>query len=144
MTADPAAPSPLHPPLRSEDDAAELVRAVIGLDDIASGSLLLFVCDIERRPAVPVLITDVPVTAPPGPALDHWFEHLEGVLGSSASSLVFARARSGRSYVVDHDRGWHEAVVRGCARTGVPLLAAFLVTAHAVVPFPSPVGGLAR
>lgn len=140
MTADAADPHPpLHDPIETESDAADLVRLVIGLDDVVCGSLLLFLCDADRRPTVPVLITDVPVTAPAGLVLDHWFQHLQGVLDEAGPSLVFARARPGKSFIVDHDRSWHDAVVRGCARSGMPLLAAFLVTQHAVTPFPPPV-----
>lgn len=142
MTADPAIPyPPLRDPLVTEDDAAHLVRSVLDLDDIVSGSLLLFLCDPERRPTVPFLITDVPVTAAAGQVLDHWFEHLGEVIGAAGPSLVFARARPGQSFVVDHDRTWHDAVVRGCIRTGMPLVASFLVTQHAVIPFPAPIQG---
>lgn len=140
MTADATHPyPPLHDPIETESDAADLVRLVVGIDDVVSGSLLLFLCDADRRPTVPVVITDVPVTAPAGLALDHWFEHLGGMLDGVGPSLVFARARPGKSFIVDHDRSWHDAVVRGCARTGIPLLGAFVVTQHAVIPFPPPV-----
>lgn len=140
MTADTPVPyPPLRDPVTTEDAAAELVRSLLGLDDIVSGSLLLLLCDHERRPTVPVLITDVPVTAPAGLVLDHWFEHVREVLAEDGQSLVFARARPGRSFVVDHDRTWHDAVVRGCSRSGIPLLRAFVVTQHAVIPFPPPI-----
>lgn len=139
MTADPGPYPPLRESIETEDDAADLVRSVLAIDDIVSGSLLLVLCDPERRPTVPVLITDVPVTASAGVVLDHWFEHLAEVAGETGPTLVFARARPGQSFVVDHDRGWHDAVVRGCARSGIPLLAAFVATQHAVIPFPPPV-----
>lgn len=140
MTSEPAVPfPPLCDPVESEDDAAALVRDLLGLDDIVGGSLLLFVCDEERRPTVPVLIADVPVTMPAEPVVERWFGQLGEVLADTSSALVFARGRVGPSYVVDHDRPWHDAVVRGCALTGIELLAAFVVTAHAVVPFPAPV-----
>ena len=140
MPADPAIPyPPLRDPVTSEEAAADLVRGVLGLDDILSGSLLLVLCDDERRPTVPVLITDVPVTAPVGLVLDHWFEHLSEQLAEAGRSLVFARARPGQSFVVDHDRTWHEAVVRGCRRSGIRLLGAFVVTQHAAIPFPPPI-----
>lgn len=140
MTAD-AAESypPMHDPITAEHEAADLVRLVLGMDDIVSGSLLLFLCDPDGRPTVPVVITDVPVTAPAGPVLDHWFEHVHRMVLDASPSLVFARARPGKSFIVDHDRGWHDAVVQGCARTGIRLLGAFVVTQHAVVPFPPPV-----
>ena len=140
MTAEPAESSPpRHDPITTEQQAADLVRLVLDMDDIMSGSLLLFVCDADARPTVPVLITDVPVAAPAGLALDHWFEHLQGMVPDALPSLVFARARPGRSFIVDHDRGWHDAVVHGCARTGIRLLGAFVVSQHAVVPSPPPV-----
>lgn len=145
MTADPALPSPPRPdPVESEDAAADLVRLAVGLDDVVAGSLLFFLCDSQRRPSVPVLITDVPVTAPVGAVLDRWFDHLEGMLEGEDTSLVFARARPGRSFVLDHDRPWHDAVVRGCRRTGITLLSAFVVTQHAVVPYPPPLSAAAR
>lgn len=144
MTADPAVPSPApRDPVESEDAAAELVRMTVGMDDIVAGSLLFFLCDAQRRPSVPVLITDVPVTAPVGAVLDRWFDHLEGMLEGEGASLVFARARRGRSFVLDHDRPWHDAVVRGCRRTGIELVAAFVVTQHAVVPYPPPLAAVA-
>lgn len=139
MTAEPVPYPPLRGPVTTEDDAADLVRSILGLDDIVGGSLLLVLCDQERRPTVPVLITDVPVTAPVGLVLDRWFEHLREVLAEAGPSLVFARARPGQSFVVDHDRTWHDAIVRGCSRSGVPLLGAFVATQHAVIPFPPPI-----
>lgn len=140
MTSDPAVPfPPLREPVTSEDDAAALVRSVLGLDDIVGGSLLLLLCDEDGRPTVPVLIADVPVTMTAEPVVERWFEQLGEVLADTGSALIFARGRAGQSFVLDHDRPWHDAVMRGCAQTGIELLAAFVVTAHAVVPFPTPV-----
>jgi hypothetical protein len=134
MSSDAATP-PLHDPVMTEEDAAELVRGVLEVDDIVRGSVLFFLCAADRRPVTPVLVTDVPVTAPASPVLSRWFSHLGSMIEEHGSSIVFARARPGQSFVLDHDRAWHDAVVAGCAAAGIPLLAAYLVTTHAVVPF---------
>ena len=136
MTTD---PDFVPDPIDSEDDAAGVVRAVLSLDDIAGGSVLFLLCDGDRRPVLPIVVSEVPPTAPPVETLEHWLVHLghqerDGV----TPSLVFARARPGQSFVLDHDREWHDAIVRGAATAGMPLIAAFVVTPHAVIPFPAP------
>ena len=136
MTTD---PDFVPDPIDSEDDAAGVVRAVLSLDDIAGGSVLCLLCDGDRRPVLPIVVSEVPPTAPPVETLEHWLVHLghqerDGV----TPSLVFARARPGQSFVLDHDREWHAAIVRGAAAAGMPLIAAFVVTPHAVIPVPAP------
>lgn len=135
MTTDFAIPDPID----SQDCAADVVRAMLSLDDISAGSVLFLLCDEDRRPALPIIVADVPLTAPPADTLTHWMVHLgQHVEGEPAPSLVFARARPGQSFVVDHDREWHDAILRACQAAELPLLAAFVVTPHAVIPFPGP------
>lgn len=137
MTTDPAV---MPDPIDSQDSAAEVVRAMLSLDDISSGSVLFLLCDRDRRPALPIVVSDVPLTAPPADTLAHWMVHLgQQVEGEPAPALVFARARPGQSFVLDHDREWHASIVRACLKAQMPLVAAFVVTAHAAIPFPAPV-----
>lgn len=129
-------------PLESEDDAAELVRLLLDLDDIASGALLLLLCDADRRPTVPVLVTDLPATSSAQEVVGRWLHGVAEQLGKQSSGIVLARARPGRSFVIDHDRAWHEAVLTACAQASMTLLHAFVVTPHAVIPFPRPMARL--
>lgn len=127
-------------PIDSEDSAADIVRTMLSLDDISSGSVLFLLCDAGRRPALPIVVSDVPLTAPPAATLEHWMVHLgQHFEDELVPSVVFARARPGQSFVLDHDREWHQAIVQACQAAQIPLVAAFVVTPHAVIPFPSPV-----
>ena len=91
-------------PVDSEEDAAELVRLLLDLDDIASGALLLVLCDAERRPTVPVLVTDLPATSSAHEVVGRWLHGVAEHLGEQSIGIVLARARPGQSFVVDHDR----------------------------------------
>ena len=144
MTSD-TLPTPFdrRDPLHSEDDAAELVRLLLDLDDIAAGSLLVVLCDAERRPTVPVLVTDLPATSSAHEVVGRWLHGVAEELDAESISIVLARARPGQSFVVDHDRAWHEAVLAACEQSSMSLLHAFVVTPHAVIPFPRPMGRLA-
>ncbi len=73
MTTD---PDFVPDPIDSEDDAAGVVRAVLSLDDIAGGSVLFLLCDGDRRPVLPIVVSEVPPTAPPVETLEHWLVHL--------------------------------------------------------------------
>lgn len=126
-------------PIDSEESAADIVRAMLSLDDITRGCVLFLLCDPDRRPVLPIIVSDVPLTAPPTDTLSHWIGHLgQHFEGDVTPSLVFARARPGQSFVLDHDREWHAAIVRACEEARLPLVAAFVVTPHAAVPFPEP------
>ena len=137
MTAE--AHLPDHSPITSEDEAADLVSLCLSLDDITNGAILMFICDADRRPRVPVVISEIPVVTPPGQILEHWFEHLGAHFPDGELSLVFARARSGHPFIIDLDRAWHEGVVAACTEHAIDLIASFTVTQHAVIPFPAPV-----
>ncbi|KAB7746227.1 hypothetical protein GA707_01505 [Nostocoides sp. F2B08] len=129
-------------PVDGEEDAAELVRLLLDLDDIASGALLLVLCDAERRPTVPVLVTDLPATSSAHEVVGRWLHGVAEQLGEQSIGIVLARARPGQSFVVDHDRAWHEAVLEACEQVSMTLLHAFVVTPHAVIPFPRPMARL--
>jgi hypothetical protein len=127
--------------LTGEEDAAELVRLFLDLDDIAAGALLLVMCDADHRPTVPVLITDLPATSSAAQVVGRWLHGVAGHLDTESLGVVMARARQGQSFVLDHDRAWHEAVLAACDESSMTLLHAFVVTPHAVIPFPPPVVG---
>ncbi len=126
--------------LTSESTAADAVREILTLDDIAAGSVLLLVCDEPDGPIVPVVINDVPTDSPSGGAIERWFSQLWAHFPEGdRPDLIFARARLGQSFILDRDREWHDAIARACAREGVVLHWAFVVTQHAVIPFPASV-----
>lgn len=129
-------------PVENEEDAAELVRLLLDLDDIASGALLFVLCDADRRPTVPVLVTDLPATSSAHEVVGRWLHGVAEQLDVESLGIVLARARPGQSFVVDHDRAWHEAVLAACEQSSMTLLHAFVVTPHAVIPFPRPMARL--
>ena len=128
------------PALETEEDAAELVHDCLTLDDIVARAVLLVFCDRDRRPIAPLLI-ETPQDADPAVLSDTLLPQIRAHGFDEVSSLVFARARAGRSYVLDEDRAWHDAVLRGCADAGMELLSSFVATQHAVIPFPQPIAG---
>ena len=85
-----------RPPVAGEEDAAELVRLLLDLDDVASGALLLVLCDADRRPVVPVLVTDLPATSSAHEVVGRWLHGVADQLGGEAISIVMARARPGQ------------------------------------------------
>lgn len=130
---------PIHrTPIDTEDQAADLVRLMLSLDDIVEGAVVLLLCDPQRRPVVPVLI-EVPPGTDPEQVLENLLADLGQMSSDDTPSLVFARARPGQSFILDDDRRWHDSVLAGCARSGISLLSAFVITQHAAVPFPPPV-----
>lgn len=129
-------------PIESEEDAAEVVRLLLDLDDIASGALLLLLCDSDRRPIMPVLVTDLPATSSAHEVVGRWLHGVADQLDAESLGIILARARPGQSFVVDHDRAWHEAVLAACEQSSMTLLHAFVVTPHAVIPFPRPLARL--
>lgn len=140
MDSEPQTSDPFdRAPVESEEDAAELVRLLLDLDDIASGALLIVLCDPEHRPTVPVLVTDLPVTSSAHDVVARWLNGVAEELDIEAMGIILARARPGQSFVLDHDRSWHEAVLAACEQSSMTLLHGFVVTPHAVVPFPRPV-----
>ncbi|MDO5502461.1 MAG: hypothetical protein Q4G67_04725 [Actinomycetia bacterium] len=126
-------------PITTEDQAAEVVHSLLSLDDVVRGALLMLLCDDDQRVTVPVLISDVGVTETPSPTIERWFEALEHSGIEMPATMIFARARPGQSFILDHDRAWQEAVLRAADAGNVDLLGSFVVTQHAVIPFPQPV-----
>lgn len=129
---------PLPDPITSESAAADTLELLLDLDDIVDGSVLLLLCDRDLRPVTPVLISDVPSGGPETGTLEGWFERLGSHFGDDPPGVIFARARPGQSFVLDEDRQWHDAISRACAVQRMPLHWSFVVTQHAVVPFPAP------
>ena len=128
----------LPPPLRSENDAADHLDAVLALEDIVDGCLALILCDLRDdhlQPLATVLLGEPPGDVSPETVCDRWLSALASH-GAIPPVAVFGRARPGRSYVLDEDRAWHEAMVAACREHGLTLEAAFVVTQHAVIPFP--------
>lgn len=128
----------LPPPLRSECDAADHLDAVLALEDIVEGCLVLILCDVrddELQPLVTVVLRELPDDVSPWSLCDRWVSALTAH-GGIPPVAVFGRARAGRSYVLDEDRVWHDAMIAASREYGITLEAAFVVTQHAVIPFP--------
>lgn len=127
----------LPAPFADENDVIAHLDQALSLDDILDGCLVVILCDDELRPFGMLMLGEVPPEVPPHVVAQRWVgqlaDHLEDPPG-----VIFARARAGRSFVVDEDRAWHEAMLTVCRERGMPLHAAFVVTQYAVVPFPAP------
>ena len=130
----------LPPPLRTENDAAAHLDDVLCLEDIVEGCLVLTFCeahDDHLQPLATALLGELPHGLTPRDVCDRWVAALT-CHGGVPPAVVFARAREGRSYVLDDDRAWHEAMLGSCREHDLVLEAAFVVTQHAVIPFPAP------
>lgn len=126
-------------PIQREADAAEVTRALLTLDDIAAGSVLFLMCDSGGDPITPVVVGALPADGPTTGAIERLFgEICAHVPREDRPGVIFARARLGQSFVLDSDREWHDAVAQACRQHGMRLHWAFVVSQHAVIPFPAP------
>lgn len=130
----------LPPPLHTENDAVEHLEAVLALEDIVEGCLVLILCDPiddHLQPIATAILGELPPDLPPQSVCAEWVGALAGH-GGVPPSVVFGRARAGRSYLLDEDRAWRDAVDAACREHGLTLEAAFVVTQHATIAFPGP------
>jgi len=118
-----AAIEPVGPRLDCPEDAATVLRACAGVD--AWDSVVVLVCDDQRRVMVPVAFDGAPIAA--GPAV------LDCVIASlrqpTRTGLVVGIFRSGGSTLLDDDElADVEEVGVTCERAGVDLLDVIVLT----------------
>lgn len=124
-------------PLDTPGLAADVVDLVLGEGDRAGGCLGFVLSGPDGRMAQPCVLDDVTDEADPA-ELVPFLDHLTAGLAQDGGRLVFARGRPGSVLLTDTDRRWHQVVVEGCRRAGVPLVGAFLATPAVVRSFPEP------
>ncbi len=106
------------PPLRTDDDVARRVAALIGRATRDDTLWLLFVDGDDRQ--TPVVMPVEEVSGPPdGEMVMALGNVLEGVLpdlvtAAGVGSVVFVRERLGPDFVVPADRAWAEALATMC------------------------------
>jgi hypothetical protein len=106
------------PPLRTDDDVARRVAALIGRATRDDTLWLLFVDGDDRQ--TPVVMPVEEASGPPDREMDMALGNvLEGVLPDLATaagvgSVVFVRERLGPDFVLPADRAWAEALATMC------------------------------
>jgi hypothetical protein len=106
------------PPLRTDDDVARRVAALIGYATGSDKLWLLFVDGDDRQSPVVVPFEELP-GMPDGALVTGLGEVLEGILpdlttAAGAGSVVFVRERPGPDDVLAADRAWAEALTTMC------------------------------
>ena len=106
------------PPLRTDDDVARRVAALVGRATRDDTLWLLFVDGDDRQ--APVVMPVEELSGPPDDEMVTALgDVLEGFLpdlatASGAGSVVFVRERLGPDYVLPADRAWAEALATMC------------------------------
>lgn len=122
------------PPLRTNDDVARRVAALVG-PAIRDDTLWLLFVDGNDRQA-PVVMPVEELSGPPddemvtamGDVLEGFLPDLATAAG--AGSVVFVRERLGPDDVLPADCAWADALVRMCRKRGIRLRGVHLSTRH--------------
>lgn len=102
-------------PLTDPDHIADVLDIFVSPSDRRAGSLLILICDEERRPVQPVVINDIDAGRP-------WGDHvpLERIARQVAdlkpdATVLCAVARTGHTRVTKTDRRWAQTLERAFA-----------------------------
>jgi hypothetical protein len=122
------------PPLRTDDDVARRVAALVGRA-IRDDTLWLLFVDGDDRQA-PVVVPVQELSGPPddemvtalGDVLERFLPDLATAAG--VGSVVFVRERLGPDDILPADRAWAEALVMMCRKRGIRLRGVHLSTRH--------------
>ncbi len=124
-------------PLTDPDHIADVLDIVVSRRDRMVGSLLILICDEQRRPVQPVVIADID-RAWPDDGLDSLRRIADMVAGMIADATVLcAVARRGKLRVTQTDRRWQRLVEQAFADR-VELLGIHLVTLDGTMPISTP------
>ncbi len=117
---------------------SDLLDLVVRDADRVDGALYLLLCG-ERGQLIEPMVFPEPLTRMSREQCGTAFaalEHLalqEGLRGG----ILVAIAREKGLFITDTDRGWHEAAIRSCRRSGLSLLGVWVVTRHVIRPLPA-------
>jgi len=120
------------PPLRTDDDVARRVAALVGCATRDDTLWLLFVDGDDRQ--APVVMPVEELTGPPdGEVIAAMGEVLDGILpdlatATGAGSVVFVRERLGPDDVLPADHAWAEALTTMCRDREIRLRGVHLST----------------
>ncbi len=120
-------------PLTDPHHIADVLDIYVGVRDRMAGSLLILICDEQRRPVQPVIINDIDAGVPGGehPPLVHIAEHVADL--RPEATVLCAIARPGRTRVTKTDRRWAQALERVFAGR-LELLGVHLITLDGSIP----------
>lgn len=115
-------------PLTDPDHIADVLDIFVGIRDRMVGSLLILVCDDQRRPLQPIVINEIPVKAPPAGDKYNLARIAETVAETVPGATVLcAVARRGPTRVTRTDQRWAATLQRAFAGR-LELLGVHLVT----------------
>lgn len=120
-------------PLTDPHHIADVLDIYVGVRDRMAGSLLILICDEQRRPVQPVIINDIDADVPGGEHLPlvHIAEHVADL--RPEATVLCAIARPGRTRVTKTDRRWAQALERVFAGR-LELLGVHLITLDGSIP----------
>lgn len=123
-------------PLTDPDHIADVLDIFVGPSDRRVGSLLILICDEQRRPVQPLVINDIAAGDPRGDHL-HLARIAEHVAELTPDATVLcAVARQGSTRVTKTDRLWAQSLARAFAGQ-LELLGVHLITLDGTVPIPA-------
>jgi hypothetical protein len=123
-------------PLTDPDHIADVLDIFVGARDRAVGSLLILICDEQRRPVQPVIMDDIAAGDPrdADEPLTLIADHVAEL--KPDATILCAVARPGRTRITRTDRMWAQAV--GRAFNGrLPVIGVHLITLDATIPIPT-------
>ncbi|MGB8021647.1 MAG: hypothetical protein WCF04_10500 [Candidatus Nanopelagicales bacterium] len=125
-------------PLIDPNHIADVLDIFVGVGDRMAGSLLILICDEQRRPVQPIIINDID-TGASGDGYLHLAQIAQNVseLRPEATAMC-GIARRGSASVTNTDRLWAQTLERAFAGY-VQLLGVHLITLDGTVPIPRPV-----
>jgi hypothetical protein len=120
-------------PLTDPRHIADVLDIFVGVRDRMAGSLLILICDDQRRPVQPVIINDIDAAVPGGEHLPlaHIAEHVADLRPDA--TVLCAIARPGRTRVTKTDQRWAQSLGRVFAGR-LELLGVHLITLDGTIP----------
>jgi hypothetical protein len=123
-------------PLTDPDHIADVLDIFVGPRDRMVGSLLILICDEQRRPLQPMIINDIDARRAGGehPPLVRIAEEVAQF--KPDATVLCAVARRGRTRVTKTDQLWARSLDRAFAGR-LELLGVHLITLDGTVPIPA-------
>jgi len=123
-------------PLTDPDHIADVLDIFVGVRDRTVGSLLILICDDQRRPVQPMIMNDIGAGAPRD-AYVPLARIADGIAELKPDATVLcAVARPGRTQVTKTDRQWAQSVGRAFGGR-LPVIGVHLVTLDGTIPIPT-------
>jgi hypothetical protein len=129
-------------PLTDPDHIADVLDIFIGTRDRMLGSLLILICDEQRRPVQPLIINDIDEGAPGGAHLPLGQIAQQVAELRPDATVMCAIARRGRTRATKTDLRWARALAEAFAGH-LELLGVHLVTLDGTVAIQGPLADVA-